>query len=39
LAKSLVTEYGIKENDLKDAVAAFKSKPDKTPCSVSLAAL
>ena len=39
LAKSLVTEFGIKENDLKGAVAQFKSKPDKTPCSLALAAL
>jgi outer membrane lipoprotein SlyB len=39
LAKSLVTEFGIKENDLKEAIARFKSEPDKTPCSVSLAAL
>jgi len=36
LAKSLVTEFGIKEDDLKRAVAQFKSKPDKTPCSVAL---
>ena len=39
LAKSLVTEYGIKENDLKEAVARFNSKPDKTPCAASLASL
>jgi outer membrane lipoprotein SlyB len=39
LAKSLVTEFGIKEDDLKGAIAQFKSKPDKSPCSVALAAL
>jgi hypothetical protein len=39
LAKSLVTGFGIKEDDLKGAIAQFKSKPDKTPCSVALAAL
>ncbi len=39
LAKSLVTEFGIKEDDLKGAIAGFKSKPDKTPCSVALDAL
>jgi outer membrane lipoprotein SlyB len=39
LAKSLVTEFGIKEDDLKGAIAQFKTKPDKSPCSVALAAL
>ena len=39
LAKSLVTEFKIKEDDLKGAVARFKSKPDRTPCSVALDAL
>jgi outer membrane lipoprotein SlyB len=39
LAKSLVTEFAIKEDDLKGAIAQFKSKPDKTPCSAALAAL
>lgn len=39
LAKSLVTEFGIKEDDLKGAIAKFKTEPDKTPCSVALAAL
>lgn len=39
LAKSLVTEFGIKDDDLKGAIAQFKTKPDKTPCSVALDAL
>ncbi len=39
LAKSLVTEFKIKEDDLKGAVAQFKTRPDKTPCSVALDAL
>ena len=39
LAKSLVTEFKIKEDDLKGAVAQFKTKPDKTPCSVALDSL
>jgi outer membrane lipoprotein SlyB len=39
LAKSLVTEFKIKEDDLKGAIAEFKAKPDKTPCSVALDAL
>jgi hypothetical protein len=39
LAKSLVTEFGIKGDDLKGAIAQFKSKPEKTPCSVALDAL
>lgn len=39
LAKSLVTEFGIKEDDLKGAIAQFKTKADKTPCSVALDSL
>jgi outer membrane lipoprotein SlyB len=39
LAKSLVTEFGVKEDDLKGAIAQLKTKPDKTPCSVALDAL
>ncbi len=39
LAKSLVTEFAIKEDDLKAAIAQFKSKPDASPCSIALAAL
>ena len=39
LAKSLVTEFGIKAADLKAAIAQFKTKSDKTPCSVALDAV
>ena len=39
LAKSLVTEFGVKPDDLKGAIAQFNAKPDKSPCSIALAAL
>ena len=39
LAKSLVTEFGIKADDLKGAIAQFKTKTDKTPCSIALDAV
>jgi outer membrane lipoprotein SlyB len=39
LAKSLVTEFGVKADDLKAAVTQFNAKPEKSPCSVALAAL